>query len=88
MGFWAEKKVLVTGGGGFVGSNLVDRLLLEGAQVRVTGRSIVPKRLGRVLQDIEYVSVDLQKIKNCKATARGMDVVFHLASVVAGIGYK
>ena len=34
MSFWTNKKVIVTGGRGLIGSHLVDRLLTEGATVR------------------------------------------------------
>jgi len=39
MSFWTNKKVVVTGGRGFIGSHLVDRLLAEGATVGIVDLS-------------------------------------------------
>lgn len=88
MSFWSERKVLVTGGGGFIGSHLVERLLKHGSKVRVVGRSEKPINLINCLEKIDYVRADLSKMKNCIRVVHGMDVVFHLASKVAGIEYN
>jgi len=88
VGFWADKKVLVTGGGGFIGSHLVERLLEHGAKVRVAGRSEKPHNLISCFEEINYVRADLSRMRNCLKVIRGMDVVFHLASKVAGIEYN
>ena len=42
MSFWRGARVLVTGGGGFIGSHLVGRLLADGATVTATGRRAEP----------------------------------------------
>ena len=88
MDYWSEKRILVTGGGGFVGCHLVERLLKNGAYVKVVGRSEVPLRLTGHLTRIEYISGDLSKLFNCIKMVKDIDVVFHLASQVAGIGYN
>ncbi len=85
---WADKNVLVTGGGGFVGSHLVDRLLDAKAQVTVVGRSEFPTRLKPVSNKIKYIQTDLSVLDNCRQITKGIDDVFHLASSVAGIGYN
>ena len=88
MSFWDEKKVLVTGGGGFIGSHLVERLLQHGSKVRVVGRSEKPINLINCLKKIDYVKADLSKMENCMKVVHRMDAVFHLASKVAGIEYN
>lgn len=88
MPYWDERKVLVTGGGGFIGSHLVERLLKSGSNVRVVGRSEKPINLINCLEKIDYVIADLSKMENCLKVVHGMDVVFHLASKVAGISYN
>ena len=88
MPFWDNKQVLVTGGGGFVGSHLVNKLITEGAKVRVVGTKESPKRLYAYKEKIEYTQTDLMKLDNCIEIMKNVDAVFHLASIVAGIGYN
>jgi UDP-glucose 4-epimerase len=74
------KKALVTGGAGFIGSHIVDRLLCDGIQVVVlddfsTGFARnLPEDAGECLQVIRGDVVDLETVATA---ARGTDTVFH-----------
>ncbi|OFX07413.1 MAG: hypothetical protein A2516_02565 [Alphaproteobacteria bacterium RIFOXYD12_FULL_60_8] len=75
------KTVLVTGGSGFVGVNLIARLLSLGANVRATTHLKSP-----VLTDprIEYVGCDLLKMDDCRRVTAGMEYVFMCAASTSG----
>ncbi len=72
-------KVLVTGGGGFIGSHIVDRLLSDGHEVRVLDNFATGRRenLLDVLPDIELVEGDLQSYERVHNAIRGCEVVLH-----------
>jgi GDP-L-fucose synthase len=88
MTHYNGKKVLVTGGAGFIGSHVVEQLVQRGAKIRVAGRSNNPKFLEHLGNDVEYVKSDLLNMKNCLDVSKGCEIVFHLASKVGGIGYN
>jgi UDP-N-acetylglucosamine/UDP-N-acetyl-alpha-D-glucosaminouronate 4-epimerase len=74
---------LVTGGAGFIGSHLVERLLVLGHRVRVvdnlsTGK---PENLASVLNDIEFIRGDLRDEEVCRRAVRGTELVFHVAAL-------
>ena len=71
--YWSKRQVLVTGGAGFLGSHLVDRLTALGA-----GHIFVPRRK-------DYDLADRQAIQRLLAEARP-DIVLHLAAKAGGIG--
>ena len=76
-------KFLVTGGAGFIGSHIVERLVQGGAQVRVvdnlsTGRI---ERLGHLLSAIELVEGDLANQATANEVVDGMDFVVHQAAI-------
>jgi nucleoside-diphosphate-sugar epimerase len=74
-----DTKVLVTGGGGFIGSNLVDRLLHDGYTVHVLDNFATGRRenLGDVLGEIELIEGDLQSYERVHNAIRGCELVFH-----------
>jgi GDP-D-mannose 3',5'-epimerase len=81
--------VLVTGGAGFIGSNLVRTLVEEGASVRVAdnlSRGALAK-LNGLRNRIKFVEVDLTDQENCVAACKDIHYVFHLAASVGGIQY-
>ena len=77
-------RVLVTGGAGFVGSHLVDRLMLEGYRVRVVDNLSAGRleNLKRWLEDanFEFVKGDLREVEVISRAVSGVDLVFHLAA--------
>lgn len=74
-------RVLVAGGTGFVGVNLMQRLLSLGANVRGTVHVRKP-----VLQDprIEYLKCDLTRMEDCRRVVTDMDYVFMCAANTSG----
>lgn len=88
-------KILVTGGAGMIGSNLVKRLVKEGNEVLVvdnlwrgkleylndeSGKPIIPL-------DTHFFNRDLSEADSCDDLAMNVDYIIHLADVVAGISY-
>ena len=69
--YWSNKKVLVTGGHGFLGSYVVSKLRQYGVK-----DIVIPSSK-------EY---DLRVLENCKKIVKNVDIVFHLAAHVGGIG--
>lgn len=78
--FYNGKKVLVTGGTGFVGTHFVEELLRRGAEVRITTHQRPP-----IIQDsrIEYSYADLTKLDECCAACHDVQYVFHCAGAVS-----
>lgn len=72
-------KVLATGGGGFIGSNLVRRLLEDGHDVRVLDNFSTGNRrnLVDVVDEIEIVEGELRSYERVHNATRGVEVVFH-----------
>ncbi len=79
MTFWHERTVLVTGATGFIGSHLAERLVAEGACVRVLVRD--PQKLLPALRDrVEVVRGDLLQPDGFAAATRDCEFVFHVAA--------
>ena len=74
-----SKRVLVTGGGGFIGSNLARRLLEQGDAVRVLDNFSTGNRrnLADVVEELEVVEGELRSYERVHNAMRGVEVVFH-----------
>lgn len=88
---WYNKKVLVTGGAGFIGSHLSRRLLKEGAIVRVVD-NLLSGRYERIEDMIGHSNFlfwesDIRQYDACLEAVRDCDYVFHLAANMGGIGF-
>ncbi len=78
------KKALVTGGLGFIGSHLVDRILEDGWQVVVLDNHLTgtPENLSHQKNNPRLLIVegDIRDLETLKKVSRGCDAVFHLAA--------
>lgn len=86
--FWQGKKILVTGGTGFIGSFVSEILLKKGAIVYVTTKSNNLQKIKHIKKDLKIISCDLTSAKDALKATRGKEVVLNLASKVAGIQFN
>ena len=87
---WADREILVTGAGGFIGSHLTERLVSEGAHVRAFVRynsrsdvgllSLLPSEYS---SQLAVIAGDLRDVEAVRGVVRGVDTVFHLGALIA-----
>ena len=83
----SNQKVVVCGGGGFIGGHLVGQLRRDGINVV---RSVDVKPLNewyQVHDGLENVVADLKELESCREALAGADVVFNLAADMGGMGF-
>jgi len=87
-----NKKVLVTGAGGFIGSHLVEKLIENSAKVKAFVRYNSRNNWGwletiKYKDDVEVYIGDIRDYDSVKNSLKGVEVVFHLAALI-GIPYS
>jgi len=90
MGFWEHRRVLVTGGCGFLGSYLVEEAVAAGADVTVVDNleTGVLENIANVIDDVRFVEADLIHFDACLRVSQAMEVVLNLVGKVHGVGYS
>ncbi len=88
---WNGKRVLVTGGASFIGSNLVDALMERGARIRVVD-DLSSGKLENIQEHVRtgalrFIEADLREPGVARAVMKDIQVVFHLAADHGGRGY-
>jgi NAD dependent epimerase/dehydratase len=83
-----DMKVLVTGADGFIGSHLTEALLKEGYQVRALSQYNSFNYWGwlediKPSSNLEIVCGDVRDPNYCREISKGIDVIFHLAALIA-----
>lgn len=81
-----NSKILVTGGAGFIGSEVVKRLVKKKYQVRVVD-DLSKSDVKRLPSGIEFIKGDLTDPRVTKKAFKGIDKCIHLAAKIGGIGY-
>ncbi len=86
---WRGLKVLVAGGAGMIGSHMARDLLRRGAIVTVADdlSSGSVKNIAEILNDIEFLKVDLRDYVKCINAMIGKSCVFQFSANMGGIGY-
>jgi len=90
VNFWKNRRTLIAGGAGFIGSYLVEQLVADGAQVTVVDNLEKGSldNLQSVMDDICFLNKDLRDRDVCEAVCKGSEVVLNLAARAYGVEYS
>lgn len=85
--FWKNKKVLVTGGTGFIGSHVSELLVKRGAKVRILDH-IKKENIQSILDQVELIDGDIDNLQNAVKACQNQYSVINMAARVGGIEYN
>jgi len=86
--YYQNKKVLITGGAGFIGSHLAEQCYNHGAYVTIldnfsTGRH---ENIAAIASGIRCITGNITDIATCQSATHDMDIIFHLAAYTSVTG--
>ena len=89
MSFYKDKRVLITGGLGFIGSHLAEKLVDLGANVTIVDNLSTgsEENIRTIRNKIVLINGDLTNFESCMRATQNQEIVFHLAAPVGGRGY-
>ncbi|MEL6674484.1 MAG: SDR family NAD(P)-dependent oxidoreductase [Bacteroidota bacterium] len=86
--FWKNKRVLITGADGFIGSHLTEALLQAGARVRALSQYNSFQHWGWLeeiapQEGLEVVAGDVRDMEVCRKLVKDQEMIFHLAALIS-----
>lgn len=76
-------KILITGGAGFIGSHLADRLVQDGHQVTVLDSLLRGNKLSKTtFEQIDFIKGDIRDLDLVLKASKNCDIIFHMAAVL------
>lgn len=85
--FWIDKKVLVTGGSGFIGSHVSELLVKKGAKVSILDH-IKKQNIQSIIDNVELLEGDIDNLQTGIEACKDKDIVINMAARVGGIEYN
>lgn len=85
--FWSGKKVLISGGSGFIGSHVSELLVKKDAKVSILDH-VKKENIVSIINDVELIEGDIADIRTGQEACKDKDIVINMAARVGGIEYN
>lgn len=85
--FWVDKKVLVTGGSGFIGSHVSELLVKRGAKLTILDH-IKKENIQSILSKVKLIDGDIDNSQVAFKACQDKDIVINMAARIGGIEYN